>query len=120
MSLQVGALCYATAIEAGRAACSQFSSVTTINGDIIKTVTCSASDALTGDLQLSIASTDLISQITTTQIVAQPLNYPPCIAQDYIDAIELLIGALLVVFIVWHGGFRMLSFLGWTRGSQND
>lgn len=120
MALQVGALCYASAIEAGRAACSQFNSVTTISGNEIKTVTCSSADPMTGALQLSIATTNTNTQNTTTQIVAQPLNYPPCIVQDYIDAIGVIISGLLVVFIVWHGGWRMLSFLGWTRGAQND
>ncbi len=118
MALQVGSFCYASLVEAGRATCSQFNPLTTINGNEIKTVTCAGSDLATGDLQLSVVVLDMLTNSSSTQTYSHALSYPPCIQQDYIDAAEVVIGAVLVIYVFWICGWKLLSFLGWTRGEN--
>lgn len=119
MSLQVGASCYATAADAGRAACSQFSPVATLSGTTLKTVSCSASHATTGALLLDVVETDTVTQATTTTQVSQLVTFPPCVQQDYLDAAEVIISGLLAVWVIWYSGHKLISFLGWTRGSAD-
>lgn len=117
MAFQVGVSCYATAADAGRAACSQFQPLTTISGNTVKTVSCSSADVITGDLNLSVISTDIPTNITTAQGITHSLSFPPCIQQDYLDAIEVVSASLLSVLVIWWCGMKLVNFLGWSRGT---
>lgn len=116
MSFQVGASCFATAADAGRAACSQFPPVASISGDTVKTVSCSGSDGTSGALVLDIVST--ASGVTTTSTISQPVTFGPCVQSDYVDAAEVVAGAALAVWAVWYGGKKVLQMLNWSRGSE--
>jgi hypothetical protein len=69
MSLQVGASCYASAADAGRAACSQFSPMLHVGETTARTISCTSADATSGALNLKIVSTDLASSAVTVTAV---------------------------------------------------
>ncbi|MDP2144405.1 MAG: hypothetical protein Q8J80_09795 [Gallionella sp.] len=119
MALQVGAFCYASPVEAGRAACSQFQPSTVIYANEVKTVTCSGSDALTGDLLLQVVTTDTATQISTVQNITQSLTFPPCVQEDYIAYFGVIFGGLMAVYVIWLCGRWMLSFLDFNRGAND-
>ena len=118
MSLQVGNTCYLSPVDAGAAACSQFSPISTINSVSVKQVTCSSADATTGALNLFVTSTDLTTNVTTSQTVQQVLSFPPCIQTDYFDAFEVVFGAVLGLYVIWLCSWKLLSYLGWSRGEN--
>ena len=118
MSLQVGTSCYATAVDAGRAACSQFEPVSTISGSIVKTVSCSSSDPSTGALILDINSIDSSTNAASSVQVTQNISFPPCVQQDYIDAAEVIAGSLLAFWVVGYAGYKIMALLDWSRGES--
>jgi len=118
MPFQVGMACYSTAVDAGRAACSAFENISTINGNIVKTVSCTSSDFATGALNLSIASTDIVTNITTTESISQLITFPPCVEGDYVEAAGIIFAGLLSIWCIWICGWKLLSFLGWSRGEN--
>ena len=118
MSLQVGAFCYATPADAGRAACSQWQPVVNVSGNIIKSVTCYDINAVNGALFLRVATTDTSIPSTTFQNVSHLLSYPACVEQDYLVAAEIVIAGLLALYVTWLCGWKILSYLGWTRGEN--
>lgn len=118
MSLQVGMSCYSTAAQAGRAACSQYQPLSTINGNILKTVSCSSADTSTGALHLDIVTTDTSTSSVSSVQVSQQITFSDCVNQDYIDAAAIIFPALLAVYVVWICGWKMLSFVGWSRGEN--
>jgi hypothetical protein len=118
VSLQVGAFCYANAVEAGRAACSQFQPVTSLSGTLFKTITCTGSDATTGSLSLDLKTFDTAALTMTEQTFSQSLNYSDCVNQDYVDAAEVIFPALVAVWVVWICGRKMMDVLGWSRGDH--
>jgi hypothetical protein len=118
MSLQVGSFCYASPGDAGRAACSQFQSSTTISGDSLKTVTCSGADETTGALLLDVVTTSASSGTSTTTQISQSISFPECVNQDYVEFLGVVFAGVLSVYILWLCGWRLLSFIGWTRGDN--
>ena len=116
MSLQVGSSCYASAVDAGRAACSQFQTIATINGNILKTVSCSSSDISTGALVLDVVTTDTTTAVTSTVQVNQLVTFPPCVEGDYIVAAEIIAGALLALWVIGYSGHKLIQFLSTNRG----
>jgi hypothetical protein len=119
MSLQVGTLCYSSAVEAGRAACSQFSPVSMLSGSTMKTASCASSDAITGALLVNVVTTDLSTNASSVVQISQTVSFPACVQQDYIDAAEIIIGALLGLWCVWFTGKKIIETLGFTRGENN-
>lgn len=118
MSLQVGASCYATAVDAGRAACSQFQPLTSFNTTHVKSVTCTSSNPTTGTLNLNIVTTEISSGASSSVAVIQTLTYPPCVQSDYMEAAGIIFAALMAAYIVWFCGVKILSYLGWSRGDH--
>jgi hypothetical protein len=116
MSLQVGSFCYADAIEAGRAACSQFQPVSHLSDTVASTIYCSSSDATTGALNLSIVSTNILSGVVTTQTTQQRMDFMPCVLSDYVDFIGVIFGGIMTVWVVWYFGKKLLALLNWGRG----
>lgn len=117
MSLQVGAFCYATPADAGRAACSQFQNVSSVSGGTVQTVSCSGSDSF-GNLFLSVSSVS-VSGASSVQVVSQQVSFPPCVQQDYVDALEVVAGSILAVWVLIYTGHKILGLLGWSRGDGN-
>jgi hypothetical protein len=119
MSLQVGASCYASAADAGRAACSQFSPMLHVGETTARTISCTSADATSGALNLKIVSTDLASSAVTVTTTQQLQDYPPCVIQDYVDSLEVVAAAVLAVWSIWYCGMKLVGFLGWSRGDSN-
>lgn len=118
MSLQVGAFCYATPVDAGRAACAQFSPITSVDGSgNVITLSCASSDATTGALNLQKIVTAPGGAQTVSTVVELP-SYPDCVQGDYIAAVEVVIPGLLVCWVLWFTGRSIMRFLGWSRGEN--
>lgn len=118
MSMQVGASCYASSVDAGRAACASFDPVTTITASSVRTVTCASSDGVTGALNLSVSDTDIATNTTTITAISQLPAFPDCVQSDYVDAIGIIFAGLLSIWCIWICAWKLLSFLGWSRGEN--
>lgn len=115
MPLQVGSSCYATAAEAGGAACSQFVPVSSIDASGVRSVSCVQSDAQTGALMLQIALTPT-NGITVYSTISQLPAFPPCIESDYVQAVEQVFGAFLALWAICYGCWLLYQRLNWSRG----
>jgi hypothetical protein len=120
MSYQVGAACYGTLVDAGIAACAQYSPVSTLvqDGAVIRTVSCSGADPSTGALNLTITSTPVDGSLGTSATVQQAITYSECQQFAYIEAAEVVFGAVLGLWVIWYGGYKVLSLLHWGRGDN--
>ena len=118
MPLQVGLSCYATPVDAGQAACASFQPVTTVTASSVRTVTCSSADAASGALNLSVATTDTTTNVTTTQLISQLETYPPCSHGDYLVAFEVIFSGILGILTMIWCYKKLLDFLGWSRGEN--
>ena len=116
MSLQVGSFCYATDLDAGRAACSSFVPVTTIDSNGIRTASCSGIDE-NGALQISVMTTDNFN-VSTSVVLSQQIAFPPCVQDDYLLAGEQIAGAFLAAACVIYGMWKIKSYLTWNRGDH--
>lgn len=118
MSLQVGAFCYASPVEAGAAACGNFVPVSSLvdSGAAFRTVSCSSADAATGALNLRISTAPVDGSAATFTMVQQQVAFPNCRESDYYDAAEVILGAALGVWATWWGVMKIIHFLGWGRG----
>jgi hypothetical protein len=118
MSFQVGSSCYATQADAGAAACSQFVPVYSQDATNFYSTTCASASA-TGALNLQNVTTKISNGAITTKLIAVMQSYPACIETDYLVAGETIAGALFGLWAIAYAGYKILSFLGWSRG-QND
>jgi regulator of PEP synthase PpsR (kinase-PPPase family) len=118
MSLQVGSFCYADAVAAGRAACSQFQPVSHISDTVASTLSCSSADATTGALNLSIVSTNLSTMVVTTSTTQQLQDYMSCVLGDYMDFFGTIFAALMLLYLTWFFGQKILRTLNWGRGEN--
>ena len=117
MSLQVGPFCYASVADAAGAACSSFVPVTSQNGNIVSTTTCTGSDS-SGNLLFQQVNTDTSTNISTVQNFSQLLAYPSCSQGDYVAAVETIAGPLLLVIVTVITGRKILQWVGWSRGDS--
>jgi hypothetical protein len=116
MSYQVGLSCYATAVDAGQAACASFVPVSNIDASGVRTVGCSGVDA-TGAMLLSVATTDN-SGATNYRVISQNPVFPNCIQADYLAAGEQIAGSVLAAACVIYGLWKVKSYLSWNRGDH--
>jgi hypothetical protein len=118
MAYQVGLACYATFADAGAAACSSFVPISSITATDYKYVDCGGSDPVSGALYLAVRTTNISTGTITFNTIVQPIDFQPCMWSDFVAAIEICFGAALGVWAIWHGGKKLLSFLGWSRGEN--
>lgn len=118
MSFQVGAFCYATSVDAGRAACSQFQNVSSLSPTQVQTVSCSGVDPASGSLLLNISSVDVGTGASSVQVVAQQISFPPCVQQDYLDALEYCAGGVLTLWGLYIGYMHIVRLIESHRGSE--
>lgn len=120
MSFQVGSACYATVVDAGVAACAQYEPVSTLiqDGAVIRTVSCSSADATTGALILNISSTPVDGSAGTVATVHQAITYADCQQFAWVQAAEVVFAALLGLWAVCYGGYKIISLLRWGRGDS--
>lgn len=120
MSYQVGAACYATVVDAGAAACAQYAPVSTLvqDGAVIRTVSCTSVDPVTGALNLSIASTSVDGALNSTTTVQQQITFPNCQQFAYMDAAKVVFGALLGLWVVVYCGKKLIEVINWGRGES--
>lgn len=118
MSYQVGAACYATVVDAGVAACAAYAPISTLvsNGAVIRTISCTSADAVTGALKLQITSTPVSGGASTIAQVKQVISYSPCVQSDYVAAAELIFAAILSVWAALYGVNAIRRYLDWSRG----
>lgn len=121
MSFQVGAFCYPSPGDAGRAACTNFELQTSIDGTNIRTVSCSGADPTTGALQLDVATTDISTNVVSSVQIYQPITFSECMQQDVINAVGILIGAALGVWAVMYGLYKVYQMLdNWRNNAPTD
>ena len=119
MSYQVGLLCYATLPHAGQAACTNFVPITSFTDGAthLRTVSCQSASTTSGALQLKISTTSLDGTNSAVfSTVEQNIAFPDCQYQQYVDASELIAGALLACFFSAYGLWKIRSYLDWSRG----
>lgn len=118
MSLQVGLACYATPAQAGGAACSNFTPVTTLvaDGTILRTVSCGSADPDSGALNLTVTSSPVAGGSSSAVVVQQVLEYPDCQYAAYADAWKVVFGAVLGLVVMVYVWRDFLGFLRWGRG----
>lgn len=118
MSYQVGLFCYSNLSEAGQAACVSFSPVSSMidSGKYLRTISCQSASPITGALQLRVITTPLDgSGMTSTSTVEQSIAFPECQYQKYVDASEIIVGALLACIFSAYGLWKIRSILNWSR-----
>jgi len=118
MAYQFGSACYASMADVGRADCAAFQPVTSVAGNIVKSVSCYGSNFTTGSLHLSVTTTDLNTSTSTFQNISHLRSYPACVQTDYLIAAEIIAGGLLALWCVWYGGMKLIDLLNWSRGDQ--
>jgi len=119
MALQVGDSCYATPFDAGVAACAFFSAPPFQNTTQLVTSQCVGTQAGTGSLIIQTRTTTFATNSTTAVNSTLLQGYPPCVETDYLVAGEVIAGALLSLWAIGYCGYKVLSFLGWSRGDSN-
>lgn len=115
MSLQVGSLCYATAVDAGSAACSFFVPVSSVDASGVRSVSCIGADQVTGALNFQVATTPP-GGATTYATISQLPAFPPCSHDDYLIAVEQIAGVALACVAVCYGAWQLYKLLHWSRG----
>lgn len=120
MSYQVGAACYATLVDAGTAACAAYAPVSQLvqDGAVIRTVSCSGADAVTGALNLNITSTPVDGGTASTTAVQQAITYPDCQQFAYVDAAKVVFASGLGLWVVIYGGKKLIETINWGRGES--
>lgn len=120
MSYQVGAACYATLVDAGTAACAAYAPVSQLvqDGAVIRTVSCTSADPLTGALNLHISSSPIDGSTATSASVQQAITFPDCQQFAWVEAAEVLFAACLGLWAVCYGGYKILELLRWGRGES--
>jgi len=120
MSYQVGFACYATVVDAGGAACSNFSPVTTMvsDGSVVRTVSCSSADPNTGALNLRVVSSPVDGSPSTVTTVSQVISYPDCVYGDFVVAGEAIFAAILGAWALIYGANLVRNYLDWSRGES--
>lgn len=118
MSYQVGAACYATVVDAGVAACAAYAPISNLvsNGAVIRTISCTSADAVTGALNLRVTSTPISGGASTVTQVKQVISYSPCVQGDYVAAGELIFASVLTVWAAAYGVNAIRRYLDWARG----
>lgn len=118
MSYQVGAACYATVVDAGVAACAAYTPVSTLvsNGAVIRTISCTSADAVTGALKLQVTSTPVSGGASTITQVKQVISYSPCVQGDFVAAGELIFASVLTAWAALYGVNAIRRYLDWSRG----
>lgn len=120
MSVQVGALCYATPVDAGAPSCAAWQPISTLNGSMLTTVSCSGIRPADGALLMtrSVVDTATTNEPTLTGFV-QVLDYPPCVQDEYRTYVNALLGPILAVVVVCWALWRINSYLGWGRADAS-
>lgn len=120
MSYQVGVACYATAADAGAAACAQYTPVTTMveNGAVIRTVSCSTADSTTGALKLQITSTPVDGSPSTTVFVSHPIAFADCMWPKFAEAGVVVFGMLLGIYCTVKAWNYVLDYLDSYRSAE--
>lgn len=119
MSYQVGSLCYISKADAAVPACSAFQPVSSLNGNILTTVSCSGVNA---DGSLAMVRSVVDASTSTAPVVtsfSQVLDYGPCTQGDYVEAFNSLLGPVLALAVACWGLWRMASYLGWGRADSS-
>ena len=121
MSYQVGAFCFATAADAGAAACARFEPVTSIvdSGATVRSVSCESFDISTGALNLEITSSPVAGGSSTYSTISQQIAFAPCQESVYLDAAEAISGLVLAAYFSAWGMLKIIQFLGVFRGSAD-
>lgn len=110
MSYQVGKYCYADEASAALAACGQFVPVTAVlPGGDVRTVFCSSA----GDhaWKLGVVTTNIGSGRSVSAEVVQPISFPACSQDDLLQSWEVIAGALLGVWAICYGIWKVRSLL---------
>jgi hypothetical protein len=119
MALQVGGSCYATVVDAGAAACAEYNQAGFMDATNIYTTTCTSANATTGVLNLSVITTKISTNVSTVKALTVSPAYPPCNEPAHLAAYETIFGGVLALFAICYGGYKVISFLGYSRGSHD-
>ena len=118
MSLQVGAFCFATQLDAASAACSSFPITYYAASGVIASTTCTGVNP-DGSLILQEVTTDTSNNSSVVATISQLQSYAPCNQTDYLNAVEIVFSGVLFLWMVYYTGRKILSFVNWSRG-DND
>ena len=120
MSFQVGAVCFATVVDAGAAACAQYQPVSTLvqDGAVIRTVSCSSADPVTGALNLTISSTPVDGSQGAVGTVQQAISFSDCQQAAYVQAASVIFASALGVWVVVWCGKKLIETINWGRGES--
>lgn len=115
MALQVGGHCYATALDAAAPACASFAPVSYLSANQLTTIGCKAPRS-DGTLLMfrSTGDTTGSTQPVTNEFV-QLLSYPPCVEEDYSQAIQGIAGPFLALLVSCWALWKIAAYLGWSR-----
>lgn len=119
MAVQFGSTCFATAADASGSACAAFSPVVTVQGNIVRTLTCDSVDPVSSALVLHVNDHDIVTGVVTDTFYSQLRAFPSCVQTDYLVAAEVVFSSALALWAIWYGGSKVLALLNWSRG-QND
>lgn len=118
MAVQVGGFCYAAASDAGPAACAAFSPVSSISGNFLSTVGCSSAN-FDGNLTMYRSVVDMTSQAAPVlSTFTQKFYFPLCVEGEILIALQGIAGPVLGVLVSAWGLFKIMSYLGWSRGDK--
>jgi hypothetical protein len=118
MALQVGDSCYATQLDAAIATCAIFQPVYYQDATYAYSLSCVGTDGISR-LSLVRTKTTISTNTSVTTNFTQALAYPPCQQDAQLAAYETIFGGVLALFAICYGGYKVISFLGYSRGSHD-
>lgn len=117
MALQVGALCFADAVSAGAAACSATMPTTQVVGTNLVSSSCSGVDSL-GALLIKTTAYPLDGTAASVPVViAVTPAFGDCLTPALVDAGLAIMLALLVAWVPIYAVWKIIQWLGFTRGA---
>lgn len=115
-SVQVGASCYATPVDAGAAACAAHVSSVTVQGGDVVSLSCAGVTALgelvmqTGVVPVGSSASAVVSQYTLAPV------FQPCQDADKVQAGLMITSAVIVAVTLCGCAYSVVRFLNWSRG----
>lgn len=120
MSYQSGGWCYAQKVDALPSACASFVPLSSLQGTVLTTVSCTGVNVETGVLVMSksVVDTSIIPPVPVVTAFTQALDFAPCVESQYVNAFEALLPPVLLCIVSCWGLWKIASYLGWGRGDQ--
>jgi hypothetical protein len=118
MSYQSGGWCYAYKVDALPSACASFAPLSSLQGTVLTSVSCSGVDVVAGVLVMSksVVDTSIIPPVPVVTSFTQALDFAPCVQSEYVAAFEGLLAPVLLCVVSCWGLWRIAGYLGWGRG----